>query len=89
MKLRTVGRINIFYNNGEHEEINYKPQNGFYNEMLNIYNALNHNEPVQVTPEVCYGDTKMALDILKSIEDDYIVAVDTDIKQEEKAFAPR
>lgn len=73
------GTVNIFYNDGRHEEICYEPQNGFRNEMLNIYNALNHNEPVHVTPEVCYGDTKMALDILKSIEDRKIVPVDTDV----------
>ncbi len=45
--------------------------------MLNIYHALKNNEPVQVTPEICYGDTKMVLDIIKSIENETIVAVDT------------
>jgi len=70
------GTVNFFYNNGDYEKIDYTPQNGFYNEMLNIYNALKHNEPVYVTPEVCYGDTKMAFDIIKSIEGETVVQVE-------------
>jgi len=65
---RDCGTINIAYNSGDKETIAYTPQRGYYNELLNIYNALTNKEPLFVTPEVGYGDTKMALDILSSIE---------------------
>ncbi|MFZ5641253.1 MAG: Gfo/Idh/MocA family protein [Bacillota bacterium] len=73
---RDCGVINIAYNNGKSEQIYYRPQRGFYNEMLNFYNAAIGKEPVSVTPEMEFGDAKMIFDILKSIRDEFIVPVD-------------
>ena len=70
------GVIRIYYHNGTEETIEYTPQNGFYLEMLHMYHVLHGQAPMQVTPEVCYGDTKMVFDILESIEEQSIITVD-------------
>ena len=77
-----VGIINIFYNDGHQEQIPYQPDSGFRNELLNFYNVLTGREAVSVPPEMEYGDLKTIHDILASIEDERIVAVDkTDLRQ--------
>ena len=76
------GVINISYNDGNSEKINYKPKRGYYNELLNFYNALRGNEEISVTPEVEYGDIKMVFDILDSIEANEPKKVDQKIKKE-------
>jgi len=73
---RDCGTINIAYNNGAAERISYRPQRGYYNELLNFYNAAIGKEPVSVTPEMEFGDVKMIFDILKSVRDEFIVPVD-------------
>lgn len=80
---RDCGVINITYNNGKTEQIPYRPQRGYYNELLNFYNAAMGTEPISVTPEMEYGDAKMIFDMLKSVRDEYIVPVDLD-----QAFTP-
>lgn len=76
---RDCGTINIAYRDGRFEQVSYTPQRGYYNELLNFYNARFHKEPLFVTPEMGYGDTKMVLDILRSIQEERIVAVDENI----------
>lgn len=71
---RDCGIINIAYNDGSSEQIPYTPQRGYYNELLNFYNFYFHREPLFVTPEMGYGDTKMVLDILRSISEEAIIA---------------
>ncbi len=75
---RDAGTINLAFNDGRTEQIPYEPQKGFYNELLNFYNALTGTEPISVTPEMEYGDLKTVLDILKSIQEERIVSVDAE-----------
>jgi predicted dehydrogenase len=70
------GVINVAYNNGTTEQVKYTPERGYYNELLNFYNAMNGTEEISVTPEIEYGDVKMVFDILKSVEKNEIIAVD-------------
>ncbi|HOV80980.1 MAG TPA: Gfo/Idh/MocA family oxidoreductase [Bacillota bacterium] len=73
---RDCGFINVMKNDGTHELVPYRPQRGYYNELLNFYNAAVGKEPLSVTPEMEFGDAKMVFDILKSIEEESIVEVD-------------
>ncbi|MTI80380.1 MAG: Gfo/Idh/MocA family oxidoreductase [Firmicutes bacterium] len=73
---RNSGVINIAYNDGKQEQVKYQPEQGYYNELLNFYNALTGKEPVSVTPEMEYGDLKTVQDILKSAREERIVHVD-------------
>lgn len=74
---KTCGIINVAYYNGTSEQIEYTPEMGYYNELMNFYNALNGTEQISVTPEIEFGDVKMVFDILKSISNREIVFVDT------------
>ncbi len=73
---KTCGIINIAYYDGNSEHVAYTPERGYYNELLNFYNAFNGTEQISVTPEIEYGDVKMVFDILKSISGREIVYVD-------------
>ncbi|MFW6035827.1 MAG: Gfo/Idh/MocA family protein [Halothermotrichaceae bacterium] len=73
---KKCGVINITYKDGGREKINYTPERGYYNELLNFYNALTGKESIAVTPEIEYGDMKMVFDILESIDEQKIVKVD-------------
>lgn len=73
---RDCGVINLAYNDGGTEQIPYRLQRGYYNELLNLYNAMTGKEMISVTPEMEYGDVKTILDILRSIRENSIVAVD-------------
>ncbi|NLJ56662.1 MAG: Gfo/Idh/MocA family oxidoreductase [Firmicutes bacterium] len=73
---RDVGTINIAFNDGRTEKLPYEVQKGYYNELVNLHDALTGTEPLTVTPEVEYGDLKTVLDIIKSITEERIVNVD-------------
>lgn len=73
---RDCGTINVAYNDGKFEQIAYRPQRGYYNELLNLYQAVTGNEPISVTPELEYGDTHTIFQILKSIRDEETLPVD-------------
>jgi len=73
---RDCGYINVTHNDGAHELLHYRPQRGYYNELLNFYNAAMGKEPISVTPEMEFGDAKMVFDILKSVDEEKIVEVD-------------
>lgn len=73
---RDCGTINLAFNDGSSEQIPYEVQKGYYNELLNFYNALTSTETIAVTPEVEYGDLKTVHDILKSIQEEKIITVD-------------
>lgn len=70
------GVINVFYNDGGHEIINYRPMRGYYNELLNFYNALTGKEAISVPPEMEIGDLRTIYAILQSISEQDIVKVD-------------
>ena len=73
---KTCGVINVSYYDGHSEQIPYQAKRGYYNELLNFYNAMMGYEDISVTPEVEYGDVKMVFDILKSIENNLAIEVD-------------
>ena len=77
---RDCGTINIAHDDGRSEQIPYRPQRGYYNELLNFYNAAIGKEPISVTPEMEFGDAKMLFDILKSADEGRIVKVDEEIE---------
>lgn len=70
------GIVNIFNNEGGHEMIGFKPQRGYYNELLNFYQALKGTEEISVTPDMEIGDFRTISAILQSITDYDIVKVD-------------
>lgn len=80
---RDAGTINLAFNDGRSEQIPYEPQKGYYNELLNFYNALTGAEPISVTPEMEYGDLKTVQAILQSIKEERVVAFD-----EEAGYRP-
>lgn len=73
---RDCGTINVAYNDGRSEQIPYRPQRGYYNELLNLYQAVTGREPVSVTPELAYGDTHTVLQILRAVRDGETMPVD-------------
>lgn len=85
---KNCGIINIAYNDGSSEQVGYTPERGFYNELLNFYNALNGTEQISVTPEIEFGDVKMVFDVMESIEKREIIYVDEPHPRKE-AIQPR
>jgi predicted dehydrogenase len=73
---RDCGVINITDYDGSNKNISYKPQRGYYNELLNFYNAYIGKEPIAVTPELELGDARTLLAILESMEEETPVKVD-------------
>lgn len=73
---RDCGTINVAYNDGHSEQIPYRPQRGYYNELLNLYNFMMGKEPLEVTPEMEYGDAKTIMDILRSVRENRIIDVE-------------
>jgi len=73
---KTCGIINVSHHDGKSEQIEYAPERGYYNELLNFYKALNGTEEISVTPYMEYGDVKMVFDILESISKRKITYVD-------------
>jgi len=73
---KNTGRILVSYRDGNFEEISFLPGRGYYNELLNFYNAFIGQGQILVTPEVEAGDMKMIFDIIKSIEAGMPVKVD-------------
>lgn len=70
------GVINIFYNDGGHEAVNFQPMRGYYNELLNFHKALMGEEAIGVTPDMELGDIRAVFAILQSINEEDIVKVD-------------
>lgn len=79
MEERSCGVVNLFHLDGTAEQFAYTPGRGYYNELLNFYNALRGNETISVTPEVEYGDVRMVFAILESLKKNGAV-VDVDKK---------
>ncbi len=73
---KTSGVITVAYNGGTKETISFTPDRGYYNELLNFYNALEGTEEIRVTPEVEYGDVKTVFRILDSVKSRQITYVD-------------
>ncbi len=73
---RDCGTVNVAYNDGRSEQIPYKPQRGYYHELLNFYRAATGEEPISVTPELEFGDARMVFAILESAREGWIMPVD-------------
>ncbi|MDP4180629.1 MAG: Gfo/Idh/MocA family oxidoreductase [Bacillota bacterium] len=73
---KSCGIINIAYYDGNSEMVNYTPERGYYNELLNFFNSVNGTEQITVTPELEFGDVKMVFDIMESINKREIIYVD-------------
>lgn len=73
---KSAGIINVAHNDGHSEQLPYKPEMGYYNELLNFYNALTGKETIGVTPEMEYGDLLTINNILTSLKEQRIVTVD-------------
>lgn len=73
---RDCGTINVAYNNGTSEQIAYRPQLGYYNQLVNFYKAATGQEPLSVTPELEYGDAKMVFAMLESSREGRTMQVD-------------
>ncbi|MCG9967099.1 Gfo/Idh/MocA family oxidoreductase [Pelotomaculum terephthalicicum JT] len=76
---RDCGTINIAYNDGHLEQIPYRKQRGYYNELLNLYQAAAGNEPISVTPELEFGDTNTIFQILEAVREGETMPVDREI----------
>jgi predicted dehydrogenase len=74
------GMINIFYNDGGHEIIPFRPMRGYYNELVNFHNAMMGQEAIAVTPDMELGDIRTVYAILQSIIDEDIVKVDKTVE---------
>ena len=70
------GIINLFYSNGQHEEVSFRPMQGYYNELLNFYYHLHGREALGVPPEMELGDLRTVFAILQSTREVDIVKVD-------------
>ena len=83
---KSSGVINIAYNDGNSEKVYYTPERGYYNELVNFYNALTGTEKISVTPEIEFGDVKNVFDILESVAARKIVYVDEPQPEEHTAY---
>jgi predicted dehydrogenase len=73
---REAGVIHVTYNSGHQEQLRYEPQKGFYNELLNFYNAFTGVEQISVTPEMEFGDLRVISCILESVQNEKVVMID-------------
>ncbi len=66
---KNCGFVNLsIKTTGEHQAIPYKPNEGYYNELLNFYNAVVKDTTIISTPEKELGDIETVMEILKSAE---------------------
>jgi predicted dehydrogenase len=77
---KSCGIINIFYNDGGHEAINYTPKKGFENEFINFYQAFNQTEEISVTPSIEFGDAEVIYSLLKSAKKMKTIELDKDFR---------
>jgi hypothetical protein len=66
---RGCGVINVFHDDGRSQQISYTPDQGYRQELLNFYDHLTNGTPLQVPPEIEFGDTNVMLAMLRSAED--------------------
>lgn len=65
---KNCGYVNLSLKDGTHQAIPYKPEEGYYNELENFYDAIKNNTQIVSTPEKELGDIQVIFDILKSID---------------------
>lgn len=67
------GIIEFFYKNGNSEQKSFAPNNGYYHEFINFYDAFINNAEIISTPEKEIGDIQGVFDMLKSIEKNELI----------------
>ncbi|MDR1558119.1 MAG: Gfo/Idh/MocA family oxidoreductase [Clostridiales bacterium] len=65
---KNCGYVNYSRKDGEHQAISYKPNEGYFNELLNFYEAVKNDTSIVATPDKGLGDMQVIFDILRSIE---------------------
>lgn len=85
---KTSGVISITYYDGKSETVGFTPERGYYNELLNFYNAFKGSEKIVVTPEVEYGDVNTVFRILDSVKTRQIVYMDDSARNELLEYIP-
>jgi len=73
LESKDKGYVCVSHKDGSSEQIPYTPSKGYYNELLNFYNALNGNDTIVSTPEKETDDIQVIFDIMKSIETSSVV----------------
>ena len=71
---KNCGFVNYSRKNGEHQVIPYKPNEGYFNELLNFYESVKNNTTIIATPDKGLGDMEIIFDILKSIDTGNVVS---------------
>ncbi|RCX12737.1 putative dehydrogenase [Anaerobacterium chartisolvens] len=83
---KNCGTINVAYNNGQSEQVPYTPERGYYNELMNFYNAFNGKEEILVTPEVEFGDVKAVFSIMESVSKQRLVYIEENQSRKDKHY---
>ncbi|MCL2837805.1 MAG: Gfo/Idh/MocA family oxidoreductase [Oscillospiraceae bacterium] len=68
LESKECGVVNVRYKDGRSEDLNYTPERGYYNELLNFYDGN-----IVSTPEKEIGDIALVFDILKSMESSEVI----------------
>lgn len=74
---KTCGIINVFYNDGGHEMIPFRPKRGYYNEFLNYYESVVNGDNLKVPPIIEFGDTMLVFAMLQSAKNKQVVTIDS------------
>lgn len=65
---KDCGYVNLSFKDGGREVIPYRPDQGYYNEYINFYDAFAEGLEIEADPEKETGDISVVFDILKSID---------------------
>lgn len=83
---RDAGTVNVAHHDGHEEQLAYKPQQGYYRELLNFHRHMTEGEPLASPPEIEFGDTHTLLAMLRSANEGKPVQV---TREPEPALATR
>jgi len=72
---KNCGFVNYTRKNGEQQVIPYKPSEGYFNELLNFYEAVRNNVKLTATPDKGLGDIQIIFDILNSIKSGAVINI--------------
>jgi predicted dehydrogenase len=81
LESKNCGFVNFTTKDGEHQAIPYKPNEGYFNELLNFYEAVQNNTSIISTPEKGLGDMQVIFDILRSIETGELITTAPPVKK--------
>jgi len=70
---KNCGFVNFTRKDGQKQVIPYKPNEGYFNELLNFYEAVKNDTKIVATPDKGLGDVQVIFDILNSIETGQVI----------------